>query len=241
MQSNHRPQLRRKIRFFLHRWHRRLGLLVSLILILLVITGVALNHTGQLKLDNHYPQSRILLGPYRSLLPDNIGYEGSHGLLHSANGMLMRDEDMLADCSRLTGAAETTEYVLVSCASVWHLLNGSYQLLESFDPAFLSLPEDAQPAVSDGQLVVGSSDYWQKLNADTLTLEGRVAVAQTSTYEVLPAVNQSISWQRIMQDMHSGRWFGSWGVWVVDIAAFVMLLLAFSGIWMWWSRPGNRR
>lgn len=241
MQSNPRPQLRRRIRFFLHRWHRRLGLLVSFLLILLVITGVALNHTGHLELDNHYPQSRVLLWPYQSVLPDNIGYRGRYGLLYSANGMLMLEEEVIADCDRLTGAAETLDYVLVSCLSGWHLLTGDYQLIESFDPAFLSLADDARPAISEGQLVAGSPDHWQRLDVDALTLEDVMPHARTPSYEVLPSVNQSISWQRVMQDIHSGRWFGRWGIWVIDAAAFGMLLLVFSGIWMWWSRPGNRR
>ena len=241
MQSNLRPQLRRKIRFFLHRWHRRLGLLVSFLLILLVITGVALNHTGQLELDHRYPQSRLMLWPYQSVLPDNLGYQGRHGLLYVANGLLMANEETVADCAQLTGVAEASGFVLVSCLSSWHLLTTSYQLVESFDPTFLGLHDDAQPAVSDGQLVAGSSGQWRLLNVDAMTLEGTVSQAQTAIYEVLPSVNQSISWQRIMLDLHSGRWFGSWGVWIVDAAAFAMLLLAFSGIWMWWSRPGNRR
>ena len=48
--------------------------------------------------------------------------------------------------------------------------------------------------------------------------------------------NHTISWQRLMQDLHSGRWFGGWGVWMMDIAAVILLLLAVSGLWMWWGK-----
>jgi len=54
--------------------------------------------------------------------------------------------------------------------------------------------------------------------------------------ELSPARNQTISWQRVVLDMHSGRWFGPLGPWIVDLAALVLLFLACSGFWIWYSR-----
>lgn len=48
--------------------------------------------------------------------------------------------------------------------------------------------------------------------------------------------NHHITWERVLLDLHSGRWFGTYGVWIMDIAAIILLLLAGSGIWMWSSR-----
>ncbi|MCB2385418.1 PepSY-associated TM helix domain-containing protein [Thalassolituus alkanivorans] len=62
------------------------------------------------------------------------------------------------------------------------------------------------------------------------------AVLQVLPAELAAARNESISWQRVLLDLHSGRWFGSWGVWVVDVAALILLFLALSGAWIWFSR-----
>ena len=42
--------------------------------------------------------------------------------------------------------------------------------------------------------------------------------------------------ERVLLDLHSGRFFGSFGPWVVDAAAVLMLFLACSGILLWLKR-----
>jgi hypothetical protein len=48
--------------------------------------------------------------------------------------------------------------------------------------------------------------------------------------------HKTISWQRLLLDLHSGRWFGAYGVWLVDLAAVILLFLALSGCWIWFSK-----
>ena len=47
--------------------------------------------------------------------------------------------------------------------------------------------------------------------------------------EVLPV-------ERVLLDLHSGRIFGRYGVWVMDAAAVLLILLPVTGIWMWLRR-----
>jgi len=47
--------------------------------------------------------------------------------------------------------------------------------------------------------------------------------------EVLPM-------ERVILDLHSGRFFGRAGPWVFDIAALLLILLALSGTWIWLRR-----
>ena len=42
--------------------------------------------------------------------------------------------------------------------------------------------------------------------------------------------------ERVILDLHSGRIFGKWGVYLIDSMAVLFLLLAMSGIWMWLHR-----
>jgi uncharacterized iron-regulated membrane protein len=45
--------------------------------------------------------------------------------------------------------------------------------------------------------------------------------------------------ERIMLDLHSGRILGRAGVYLVDAAAVLFLLLAMSGVWLWGRRRAS--
>ncbi|MEK9766944.1 MAG: PepSY-associated TM helix domain-containing protein, partial [Thalassolituus sp.] len=95
--------------------------------------------------------------------------------------------------------------------------------------------------VAGDTLVVKDGGFWRVFNPDYLVL-GNDAPEPVKASELaqFPAVNSSISLQRIVLDIHSGRWFGSWGIWMMDLAAVVLILLSISGLWLWWSRGRNR-
>jgi uncharacterized iron-regulated membrane protein len=50
-----------------------------------------------------------------------------------------------------------------------------------------------------------------------------------------------LSAERVMLDLHSGRILGRAGVYLVDAAAIVFLLLAVSGTWLWARRQASIR
>jgi uncharacterized iron-regulated membrane protein len=54
------------------------------------------------------------------------------------------------------------------------------------------------------------------------------ALRERLRYANAPA---DLTWERLLQDVHSGRLFGSFGVWVVDLAGVLMVALALTGLW----------
>ena len=42
--------------------------------------------------------------------------------------------------------------------------------------------------------------------------------------------------ERTLLDLHSGRIFGKWGVYFVDLIAVLFVFMAITGIWMWWFK-----
>ena len=42
--------------------------------------------------------------------------------------------------------------------------------------------------------------------------------------------------ERVILDLHSGRIFGQYGVFIMDAAAIALLWLSLSGMWVWNSR-----
>lgn len=241
MQSHPKQQLRRQIRFFFHRWHRRIGLLAAALVVLLSVTGVALNHTGSLNLDRMFPQSSLILWPYASVIPKANEVQTSEGRLHSQNGQLTLNSERLAPCDRLKGYAENASFALVACGDSWHLFTADFLLIESFDPILAGIEQRYLPGTAGTSLAVGDGQDWVIFDPDTLTLTAPATGAQSGRLTEVVAENRAISWQRVILDLHSGRWFGDWGVWMMDAAAIILLLLSFSGIWMWWARPRRRR
>lgn len=47
---------------------------------------------------------------------------------------------------------------------------------------------------------------------------------------------QILPWERVMPDVHTGRFFGAWGPWLKDATALLMLFLAGSSVFIWWKR-----
>jgi len=240
---------KRQFRFFLHRWHRRIGVVSALLVILLATTGVALNHTGGLRLDQYFPQNSLLLWPYDSVIAPMQGFDSSHGALLSSQGWLVYNEQRLTPCEQLLSATQNPDFILIACRQSWHLLSSQLQLIESFNPELLGFNSDSGPAVSvepvlgvaGETLAVKDGRSWRVFNPDYLMLENEISGSvKTQPLSQFPAVNSSISLQRIVLDIHSGRWFGRWGVWMMDMAAIVLILLSISGLWLWWSRGRNR-
>lgn len=66
----------------------------------------------------------------------------------------------------------------------------------------------------------GVSVQWSRLQALPAAMEARLAAAQPG----------GLSVERLLLDLHAGRWLGPAGVWLTDAAALALLLLAWTGL-----------
>ena len=78
---------------------------------------------------------------------------------------------------------------------------------------------------------------WQASAAAPTAIEWAPVVALTDGTAV-PYRNrfraQMLSTERWLQDLHSGRFFGTFGVLTVDLASALLLILAGTGLVLWW-------
>ena len=72
MTRHHKDKSRAKLLRSLYIWHRYMGLAAALFVIVLAVTGLALNHTQELGLDSNYVKSGALLNWYGVQAPENI-------------------------------------------------------------------------------------------------------------------------------------------------------------------------
>ena len=228
---------KRKLRFFLHRWHRRLGLTAAVIVVLVSITGLMLNHTGQLELAKQYPQSNFWLWPYPA--EANLGLKVEDNVIYQAGDAVYLNNQPLLNCEPpLINAAQLNEQLWILCKQqVLLLVNG--QLIESIDSQLLG-NNITNLSHANGSLLFLQGNTWFGFDDISMMLtQAMPAPKNISTPQVLEnhlQTNHTISWQKVVLDLHSGRFFGEIGVYIVDAAAVILLLLSLSGFWIWFSR-----
>lgn len=52
---------------------------------------------------------------------------------------------------------------------------------------------------------------------------------------------EGLTVDRVLLDIHTGRFFGSYGHYVMDIAAILFLILSVTGFYMWYRRYSEQR
>ncbi len=246
-----RKSRRNKWRLALLIWHRRIGIVVALGVVMLAATGILLNHGHRLGLDQRPLTQRWLLDWYGIRLPPVTAYATGHGWLMEAGQRLFLDARPVAPCEALSGAVQWRDWLVAACTSELLLLDLQGQLVERIDPSYgLPVPVTGL-ALHQQQLYLQQRQQWYRAGAELLAFDPADA-----SYSAVPAgqpppelaaqaqqlaAGGGISWERVLLDFHSGRLFGGAGVWVVDALAALMTVLALSGAWVWLTRPGRFR
>jgi len=251
MSRHHRRKQRFKLRS-LYVWHRYMGLSAALVAVLVAATGVLLNHTEQFEFDSRHVQANWILDwygiePPAELLSFPLG--GRHVTLMGEHLYLDRKE-IDGGYRNLVGAVLMDDILVVGVSNSILLLTLRGELIERLGT------EDGVPAGmkrigtdTSGDLVVeGSHDLyrsdneflrWQRADNPAASIQWaqpgpldpqlESSLQQHFRGEVLPV-------ERLLLDLHSGRFFGPLGPWVVDAAAILITLLALSGTWIWLKR-----
>jgi len=222
--------------------------------VLMVVSGLAIQHASTLKLDARYVSIPWILHWY-GLSPDPVvSYRaGAHWISHAGDHLYLDRRALEGTFPDLRGAAWTGEFLVVASGGDLYLFTPQGELVERLEPG-IGLPE---PVVSlaendDGEVLIqGPTRSWQ---ADEQWLDWAPYAARpvhpiTATApppELQQAVERhdlahEITWERLLLDLHSGRLFGHYGIYVVDVASIGLLILALSGIWLWMQRRPSRR
>jgi len=251
MSRHHRRKQRFKLRS-LYVWHRYMGLSAALLAVLVAATGILLNHTEEFQLDSRHVQADWILDWYGIEPPAELlsfPLAGRHLTLMGEHLYLDRKE-IDGEYRDLVGAVVMDETLVVGVSNSILLLTPRGELIERLRT------DDGVPAGmkrigtdANGDLVVeGSHDLyrsdsnflrWERADNPAASIRWaqpgpldtqlKSSLQQHFRGEVLPL-------ERLLLDLHSGRFFGSLGPWVVDAAALLITLLALSGTWIWLRR-----
>lgn len=193
------------------RWHRRLGLISAILVVVLSITGIMLAHSRDMGLDRATTDADWLLSLY-GMQPDQDpqGVKAGPGWVVLVDGALYF----------FTDDGELVEALSPGVASSVEALGQVNGLAALRTPEGIFLSDDAVSIWSRADEVAG----W----VDAADVPDAVNEAALKAYR-----GEGLAMERVLLDLHTGRLFGNVGVWVMDIAAIMFLILAGTGIVIW--------
>ena len=226
----------------LYRFHRYTGLSTGIIILMLAVTGIALNHTDALMLDKHYVKSPAILDWYGIAEPE---LQSSFAiqqlwLSQSEQTIYLNDQAIFKTATPIVGATINASYITVAFKDALLLLTPEGEVIEQINKkAIQKIGMDQAGRViiqSQNVIYVSDDDFlsWQVSASptpqwstpETLPIHLKQQIANSSRHFILP-------YERVMLDVHSGRFFGTYGVYFIDLSAILFILLAITGTWIW--------
>lgn len=251
MSRQHHRHKRLKLRS-LYVWHRYMGVSAAFFVLLVAVTGLLLNHTEDFELDSRFVESEHILDWYGITAPEQLRIfsAGQHYIALLGERLYLDQHMIPGDYRVLAGAAELQGMLVIAVDRDLLLFTPDGELIERL-PTGNGLPaaiEQLSTATTDTLLVrteqgVFQSDSallrWTRRDGEAETLDWIAEVTPDRTLQLTLQQRyraRILPLERLILDLHSGRLFGGFGVWLFDIAAVVLILLALSGTLIWLKR-----
>lgn len=249
---------RKPQRFTAFLWHRRVGLLAIVLVIILAITGVMLNHTERFKLDETYINNSWLLGWY-GIEPEEkpisflVTNDDSRHVISAWQNQLFFDDTAITTLQQtMHGAMAAEQFFVVALDNEIILLSFEGEFIERVSTS-ISFSNIQRLGMKYKRPVIETSEplYYMAdehiLDWDVIINEGiewteQYTLTESEYEELLIAYRGSgLKLERVILDLHSGRIFGQYGIYIMDAAAIALIWLSLSGLWVWNSRRRKMR
>lgn len=229
-------------------WHRRVGLAAAAIVLVVVVTGIPLNHTEKLGLDRIAVSNGTSLGWYGIGLRDKlVSYRLGGNWLTARRGSLYMDGRQFAEASGpVVGAARVENLFVLATSQALYLYESDGSLIEKLAAASLPGPIMAIGVVEDGSVVVqtpsgqfsGTTDFLDWTPSKQPVRWNLPAPTPSELKEKILASfrGRGLPWSRLLLDIHTGRILGRLGPYLIDVAALCLIFLVGTGVFNALSR-----
>ena len=247
--TNRKPK-----RFTAFLWHRRVGLFALVLVIILAITGIMLNHTERLKLDESYVNNSWLLNWY-GIEPDNepVSYKVKDHVLSVWQDQLFFDDKAILTLEQnMHGAISAEQFIVIALDNEIILLSFEGEFIErvSTSISFSNIQrlglKYKRPVIETSEPLYYMADEhildWDVITNEDIEWAEKHTLSENEREQLLVAYRgNGLKLERVILDLHSGRIFGHYGIYVMDAAAVALLWLSLSGLWVWSSRRRKMR
>jgi PepSY-associated TM region len=234
-------------------WHRRIGVLLSIPILVLAITGLILNNSKLFKLDKIYITNQAILSWYgmtpksqpKTIQVNDLWVTELDGIAY------VNDNVIAEDVTDLTGAGNFEKTIVFSTTdAIFLIYKKSKRLIEKLGSEALPPGKILTCLTINDRLHIDTTSGQFSFNSDLTEFypEDRSALPSPKFSQLPKQIYEKIleDWRgrglslwRILLDIHDGTFFGKIGSWLADISAVAIVLLVFSGIFNWRKRPFN--
>jgi len=237
-------------------WHRYIGVSAAFFLALLSITGLLLNHGDSLDLEHRFIRSKLLLDWYGIAAPEeSISFAaGSHVITQLGKRLYYEDRPLEGKYGHLTGTVATDDALLVAAGKSALLLTPDGELIERIDEGddlplgiiAVGLDAVARPVIRTATGIYQPDRNWLRWVRSEPATDvnwARPVAISTDLGERIRRhyLGNSLSVERVLLDIHSGRILKGAGTAVADAIAILMLILTTTGVWTWLRRRRRER
>lgn len=229
--------------------HRSMGVAVAIFLLLFAATGVLLNHSNQLKLDQRYISWDWLMAHYGIGVaePDAV-FLVENKIFSQFGSQLFLDAKPVTHLDRtILGGIALDDLIVLATDQALVLLTKEGEFVERMG-AEAGVPAPVQNiGIYHGEPVIQARNGMWRSNFmldvwEPMSLQG----VSWSTPHPMPAsvaddlqayfYGKGVSVEQLLLDIHNGRILGVLGVWLIDIIGLLLVVLSFTGLWMWGKR-----
>ena len=226
-------------------WHRNLGLSCSILLVIIIITGIPLNHVEHLGLDRKVIESNFIQTWYgMEPTSEGVSYKVEDKWITYLDGSIYLNGNQLdIPTIKFIGAIYFNESIIVASEFSLMIFTLDGNLVETIFDLGTPSPVVRIGYSEDNRLVIqkensakiATSDFFKWSDYDlSATWKKPNPLPYQIREEILNSVRgKGLPLSRLLLDLHSGRFFGSWGPYIFDIIAISLLVLIFTGIYNW--------
>ncbi len=230
------------------RLHRSLGAGTAVFVIFMVISGLIINHSNGLGLDQHHVSQPFVLDWYGLEGPETIhSFALGNDWLSFAGSQLYLNGNSVSGISNGVGAVSSNNMLIAAGSEELLLLDHDGTLIERlpWGPPGTG-PIESIGLIADGIVVVRSVGQLWLADADLLNwqraegtnVDPAWALSEPVPGALLEAITRQyrgdgLSLERVLLDLHSGRIFGPIGILIYDLLALAVGFLAISGLIFW--------
>ena len=226
--------------------HKFTGIAVCVFLIHLSITGIFLNHTEDLGLDEKYTDSPMILALYNISMPnkEESFLVDNHFISRFGNQVFLDNQPVFKSEVPIIGAITFNQMLIIAIKNELVLLTEDGELIEKLTTAN-GVPENIQKLGAFNSLlflktsnqVWESNDEgqeWRVSNSSFNEWSNEVVMPDEKTQQVESYfLGKGVSLEQFFLDLHNGNIIKGFGKWILDIIAIFLLLISISGVWIW--------
>ena len=226
--------------------HKFTGIAVCVFLIHLSITGIFLNHTEDLSLDEKYTASPIILALYNISIPNKAESFSVYNNFISRFGdqVFIESQPVVKSEEPIIGSVFSQQILFIAFQNEMVLLTQEGELVERVTSA-AGIPENFEKLGASEDIIYlkANNQIWESSDqAQTWALTdsafndwSREAFMPDEKIKQVESYfsGKGVSLEQFFLDLHNGNIIKNVGKWFLDLIAIFLLLLSISGIWIW--------